>query len=349
VTIGRQPAPRLEPLSTSVPSEGRGCGPPNHKVWLVTKQPLRFGPIRTKRKTATAYPHRRRRCGRQDQQRARRPRPPAPDDPERRAGLGIDAVLWLRERDVALFGGDCVELLPGREAALPLPLHQLGIGAMGLTLLDWPHLDRVHAMCNQLQRHDFLLTVAPPPIIGGPAHRSIPSPPFNPPPRDWAYVSERCSPTCSAPHDAHDLGEPSMLRTSAPHLRRHRSPHRRRPARHVDAGAAATRPRRDHRTARWRSRDPGSQHCEAPHPDRPAARSSYDLDGDPVAGAHRPLPAATLKATRCPWPPTRDRRNTPPYPVGCQNSAMAPDHRLQAAASYSLRSPPRIGRRRIRP
>ena len=55
-----------------------GCGPPNHKVWLVTKQPLRFGPIRTKGKTATAYPHRSRRCGRQDQQRARRPRPPAP-------------------------------------------------------------------------------------------------------------------------------------------------------------------------------------------------------------------------------------------------------------------------------
>jgi hypothetical protein len=27
-------------------------------------------------------------------------------------------------------------------------------------------------------------------------------------------MSERCSPTCSAQHDAHDLGEPTMLRTS---------------------------------------------------------------------------------------------------------------------------------------
>ena len=36
-----------------------------------------------------------------------------PDDPDRRAGLGIDAVLWLRERDVAVFGGGCVDLLPG--------------------------------------------------------------------------------------------------------------------------------------------------------------------------------------------------------------------------------------------
>ena len=90
-----------------------------------------------------------------------------PDAPDHRAGLGIDAVLWLRERDVALFGGDCVELLPGRDPDLPLPLHQLGIGAMGLTLLDWPHLDRLLAMCARLQRRQFLLTVAPLPIVGG--------------------------------------------------------------------------------------------------------------------------------------------------------------------------------------
>ena len=36
-------------------------------------------------------------------------------------------------------------------------------------------------------------------------------------------------------------------------------------------------------------------------------------------------------------------------PVGCQNSAMVPDQRFQAAASYSFRSPPKIGRLRIRP
>jgi kynurenine formamidase len=90
-----------------------------------------------------------------------------PDAPDHRAGLGIDAVLWLRERDVALFGGDCVELLPGPDPHHPHPQHQLGIGAMGLTLLDWPHLDRLLAMCAQLQRRQFLLTVAPLLIVGG--------------------------------------------------------------------------------------------------------------------------------------------------------------------------------------
>jgi kynurenine formamidase len=92
---------------------------------------------------------------------------PDREDPDQRAGLGVDAVLWLRERDVALFGGDCVELLPGPDPDLPLPLHQLGVGAMGLALLDWPNLDRVLALCAQLHRHEFLLTVAPLPIVGG--------------------------------------------------------------------------------------------------------------------------------------------------------------------------------------
>ena len=88
-------------------------------------------------------------------------------DVGRRAGVGVDAVLWLHERDVAVFGGDCVDLLPGPDPDLPLPLHQLGIGAMGLTLLDWPRLDDLLALCIRLQRHEFLFTVAPLPIVGG--------------------------------------------------------------------------------------------------------------------------------------------------------------------------------------
>lgn len=89
------------------------------------------------------------------------------DHPDRRAGLGVDAVLWLRERDVAVFGGDCVDVLPGHDPELPLPLHQLGVATMGLTLLDWPRLDRLVEACQRLDRHSFLLTVAPLPIAAG--------------------------------------------------------------------------------------------------------------------------------------------------------------------------------------
>ena len=89
------------------------------------------------------------------------------DDGSQRAGLGTDAVLWLHEREVALFGGDCVEALPGNDPDFPLPLHQLGIGSMGLALLDWPDLDQLIETCERLERHEFLLTVAPLPIVGG--------------------------------------------------------------------------------------------------------------------------------------------------------------------------------------
>jgi hypothetical protein len=38
---------------------------------------------------------------------------------------------------------------------------------MGLTLLDWPRLEEVLASCARLRRYEFLLTVAPLPIVGG--------------------------------------------------------------------------------------------------------------------------------------------------------------------------------------
>ena len=41
------------------------------------------------------------------------------------------------------------------------------IGAMGLTPLGWLHLDGVTTLCAQLDRREFLLTVAPLPIVGG--------------------------------------------------------------------------------------------------------------------------------------------------------------------------------------
>lgn len=88
-------------------------------------------------------------------------------DTDVRAGLDVDAVLWLHERDIAVFGGDCVERLPGDDPDFALPLHELGIAAMGLILLDWPHLEELGAACRRFGRHEFLLTAAPLPIAHG--------------------------------------------------------------------------------------------------------------------------------------------------------------------------------------
>jgi kynurenine formamidase len=84
-----------------------------------------------------------------------------PADLVARAGLDLDSVLWLRQRDAAVFGGDCVERLPISDPVLELPLHQIGIAAMGLCLLDWPRLTELSAACARFGRADFLLTAAP--------------------------------------------------------------------------------------------------------------------------------------------------------------------------------------------
>ena len=83
------------------------------------------------------------------------------DDLVTRAGLDLASVLWLRDRDVAVFSGDCVERLAGGDAVLELPLHQIGIVAAGLVLLEWVALTDLLATCARLRRAEFLLTAAP--------------------------------------------------------------------------------------------------------------------------------------------------------------------------------------------
>lgn len=61
-----------------------------------------------------------------------------PDAGPLRAGLGADCLAWMHARGVAVYAGDCVERQPSPYPALPLPLHQIGLVAMGLAILDKP-------------------------------------------------------------------------------------------------------------------------------------------------------------------------------------------------------------------
>jgi kynurenine formamidase len=88
-------------------------------------------------------------------------------DQSRRAGLDAAAVGWLAERDVAVFGGDCIERMPYPSERFPVPLHQIGCVAMGLVLLDTPLVEELAGVCAELGRFAFLLTCAPLPIPGG--------------------------------------------------------------------------------------------------------------------------------------------------------------------------------------
>ena len=91
----------------------------------------------------------------------RRAGPREPADVIARAGIGLDSVYFLHERDVAVYSGDCVERLPISDPVLELPLHQIGIAAMGLALLDWPRLIDLLEACALHDRAYFLITVAP--------------------------------------------------------------------------------------------------------------------------------------------------------------------------------------------
>lgn len=84
-----------------------------------------------------------------------------------RAGLGPECLAWLRDREISVFTGDCIEQLPSPYPRLPFPLHQIGLAAMGLVLLDSVKLDGLADLCPALGRFTFLFTAAPLLIPGG--------------------------------------------------------------------------------------------------------------------------------------------------------------------------------------
>ena len=84
-----------------------------------------------------------------------------PEDLMERAGLGPECVQWLHEREVAVYSGDCVDKIPYPSERVPLPLHQIGLAAMGLVLLDITDMEKLSEACRRHNRYEFLLSVAP--------------------------------------------------------------------------------------------------------------------------------------------------------------------------------------------
>jgi kynurenine formamidase len=78
-----------------------------------------------------------------------------------RTGLGTACIPWLAEREVALFGGDCIEQLPSGDEAYTHPLHSVGLARIGLVLLDHIAVEELGAACAAEQRWEFFFAVAP--------------------------------------------------------------------------------------------------------------------------------------------------------------------------------------------
>lgn len=86
------------------------------------------------------------------------------------AGHDPRIAAWLHERQVAVLGGDGVhDPIPSNRVHRDwaMPLHMLGLAAMGLHLLDNLDLEPLAAACAELGRWEFQLTLAPLRIEGG--------------------------------------------------------------------------------------------------------------------------------------------------------------------------------------
>lgn len=85
-------------------------------------------------------------------------------------GLDPEVARWLHERRAAVLGGDGVhDPIPPNQicAEWPMPVHMVGLVAMGLHLLDNLDLEDVAVACAEANRWAFLLTLAPLRIEGG--------------------------------------------------------------------------------------------------------------------------------------------------------------------------------------
>jgi len=81
-------------------------------------------------------------------------------------GMTVDAIAWMHQRGVSLYAGDIGDAFPPMDPQLPMPLHMVGLTRLGMPLIDGAQVDDLAAVCAELGRYAFLLTVAPPRLHG---------------------------------------------------------------------------------------------------------------------------------------------------------------------------------------
>ena len=79
------------------------------------------------------------------------------------SGLHAECLPWLHEREIAVLGSDGIsDPMPFVGTPdWPFPVHQIGITAMGLHLIDNMALDELAEICAGEQRWEFLFAMAP--------------------------------------------------------------------------------------------------------------------------------------------------------------------------------------------
>lgn len=89
------------------------------------------------------------------------------------AGLKLETIDWLRDRDIAAVATDtfCVEVNPGEVEGVHMPFHWLAIPLLGLTLGEMFRLKELAADCAEDGVYEFLFCAPPLPVsraVGSP-------------------------------------------------------------------------------------------------------------------------------------------------------------------------------------
>src|SRR5579885_3013271 len=84
-------------------------------------------------------------------------------------GLGVACVEWMHAREIAAVATDtyAVEVIPFEDPKVPLPVHQLAIRDMGLTLGEMFVLDALADDCAADGVWEFLFAAPPLRVTGG--------------------------------------------------------------------------------------------------------------------------------------------------------------------------------------
>lgn len=91
-----------------------------------------------------------------------------PENLGERVGIMPDAIRWMHQREISVYSGDCVDAFPNPYGPrYAIYFHAIALAAMGLVLLDIPALEPLVEVCAELDRSDFLLTMAPLRLKGG--------------------------------------------------------------------------------------------------------------------------------------------------------------------------------------
>ena len=99
------------------------------------------------------------------------------------AGWHAAALPWLHEREVAVIGNDGgQDAMPSgyHQHGLGMPIHAIGIVAMGLWLIDNLDLEPLAEACESRQRWTFFMHLSPLRLSAPPARPSTPSPSSDP-------------------------------------------------------------------------------------------------------------------------------------------------------------------------